>query len=467
MSDELPQGWVEAAVEEIAEINPRHPSNLDDSLPVTFIPMPAVSEGSWALKFKEERILKDVRKGYTHFTDGDVLFAKITPCMENGKGAVATELKNGLGCGSTEFHVLRLYGGIEPKLIYFFLKQNSFRKDAARNFTGTAGQLRVPVSFIRETRIPLAPLPEQRRIVAKLEILSAKMDACQKRLAKIPVLLKRFRQSVLTGACSGKLTEDWREQYPNVRTSIEIINSLKTPTPVPYDDVFEKSKNIELPKSWSWIQLGKLGQVIGGGTPSKDNPKYWNGNIPWISPKDMKYFRIHNSYDHITELALEHSTIKIIPRGSILFVVRGMILSHTLPTAIIDNVATINQDMKALVPEKSDMSEYLAFVSKYISPSVLFEVKESTHGTKRLESSILKNWAIPIPPIPEQQEIVRRVKALFVLADQIEARYAKAKMFVDKLTQSILAKAFRGELARQDPNDEPASVLMERIKGMR
>ena len=154
---ELPEGWAASRLDAITEINPRHSSKLDDSQLVTFLPMPAISESSPDFNRTAERLLVEVRKGYTHFADGDVLFAKITPCMENGKGAVATGLKNGLGCGSTELHVVRSLGGIDPHYVYRFLQQAAVRRDAAANFTGSAGQLRVPSSFIGELELPLPP----------------------------------------------------------------------------------------------------------------------------------------------------------------------------------------------------------------------------------------------------------------------------------------------------------------------
>src|SRR5437588_662146 len=191
MSDKLPKGWAWAALSQIAEINPRHAKDLADSLPVTFVRMPALSESRPTFQFTEERLLGDIRKGFTHFAEVDVLFAKITPCMENGKGADAVGLKNRLGCGTTELHVIRPSGDINPLYLYHFLHQQSVRREAESNFTGSAGQARVPVSFIENLEIPLAPLSEQRRIVAKLEKLLAKVEACQQRLEKIPVILKR------------------------------------------------------------------------------------------------------------------------------------------------------------------------------------------------------------------------------------------------------------------------------------
>ena len=121
MSDALPEGWIAAPLSDIAGINPRHPKGLDDAMPVSFIPMSAISVSQPNFQFMEERPLGEVRKGFTHFAENDVLFAKITPCMENGKGAIARGLKNKLGCGTTELHIIRPLGGISPDYIYQFL----------------------------------------------------------------------------------------------------------------------------------------------------------------------------------------------------------------------------------------------------------------------------------------------------------------------------------------------------------
>ncbi len=359
---------------------------------------------------------------------------------------------------------IRPLSGIQSLYILFYLR--SIEEYLSKQGTGSTFTAISKVD-IEDIDIPIAPLNEQRRIVAKLEKLLAKVDACKQRLDKIPLILKRFRQSILAAACSGRLTADWRENNPDVEPASELISLLRTSAPEEHLDIFKESSQSEIPLSWIWVPLGKLGTLTSGGTPSKANYDFWNGCIPWVSPKDMKQDRISGSIDHITEEAISSSSVKKIPPGAILFVVRGMILNHTLPVAITDDFITINQDMKALTPECLEMSEYLFIASKSVSKDILFFVKEATHGTRRIETPVLRSWAIPIPPLAEQKEIVRRVETLFKIADQIEQRYQKAKAYVDQLSQSILAKAFRGELVPQDPNDEPASVLLERIRAER
>ena len=151
----------------LCSINPSKPKGLDDSLSVSFIPMDRISEDGEYAEF-ETKPLKDVKKGFTYCAEDDVLFAKITPCMENGKGAILKGLSNGIGFGSTEFHVLRPILGISnSEWLYFLTKLNGFRIDAAKNMTGTGGQKRVPSSYLLNFKV-LKPQLEVQREFAKI-----------------------------------------------------------------------------------------------------------------------------------------------------------------------------------------------------------------------------------------------------------------------------------------------------------
>ena len=186
--------WPLKPIGEICEVNPRLPrghSVTDDQI-VSFVPMAAVDEVSGTIQAHQTRPYAEVKKGYTHFKDGDVLFAKITPCMENGKAAIASELAGGLGFGSTEFHVLRARGEVLPEWLFYFIRQPAFRREAKRNFTGTAGQQRVPTTFLASATLPVPPLPEQRRIVDLLSraegIVRLRREAEKKAAELIPAL---------------------------------------------------------------------------------------------------------------------------------------------------------------------------------------------------------------------------------------------------------------------------------------
>jgi type I restriction enzyme S subunit len=443
MSDELPQGWASVPLDEIAEINPRHPKNLDGHMPVTFVPMAGISEAKPEFQYTEERPLGDVRKGFTHFAERDVLFAKITPCMENGKGAVARGLRNKLGCGTTELHVIRPLADISPDYIYRFLAQRSIRHAAKENFTGTAGQARVPTTFIEKLEIPLAPLAEQRRIVPKLEKLLSQVDTCQERLAKIPALLKRFRQAVLSAACSGRLTADWREE-----------------------------KGVSTEESWRDAELRDICSSITDGDHLPP-PKRATG-IPFLTIGNISSGRLDFSE---TRFVPESYFASIKPdripkRGDTLYTVVGA--SIGIPVLVdTDRAFCFQRHVAILKPSKETASKFLHALMG--SPAVFREAWARITGTAQptLPLGNLRSIPISIPSLPEQEEIVRRVEKLFALSDRLEARFAAGRKRVGSITQAILAKAFRGELVptefelakAEGRSFESAEVLLKRIKG--
>ena len=163
--------WPTKPLGEVCSVNPKLATSDAPSADaeVTFVPMAAVDEVSGTIARPERRRYSEVAKGYTPFTTNDVLFAKITPCMQNGKAAVATDLCGGFGFGSTEFHVLRSAGSVLPRWVFAFIRQSAFRSAAEASFTGSAGQQRVPADFLKTFPMPVPPLTEQERIVALLD----------------------------------------------------------------------------------------------------------------------------------------------------------------------------------------------------------------------------------------------------------------------------------------------------------
>ena len=197
--------WKKITLQEAVDINPKTVLPvLSDSEMVSFLPMPAVQEES--LEYREqEASFGKVKKGYTKFQDEDVLFAKITPCMENGKGCIVHNLSHGIGFGSTEFHVLRCHKNVLPKFIYYFVIRRSFRAEAKNKMSGAVGQQRVPVEFLKEYTIALPSLPEQKAIVKKIETAFAFADKAQAAITNALEQAKQLKQSILKRAFEGKL----------------------------------------------------------------------------------------------------------------------------------------------------------------------------------------------------------------------------------------------------------------------
>lgn len=444
MKEDLPKGWAMAPVSWVATVNPRHPRDLDDNLEVSFAPMACLSESSPRMDGITHRPLGQVRTGFTHFAEGDVLFAKITPCMENGKGAVAMRLKNGLGCGTTELHVLRPTELIDATYLYHLTHQASFRKRAEARFTGSAGQARVPVAFFDEAEIPVPPITEQRRIVAKLEALLAKVDGSRKRLERIRTILKRFRQAVFAAACDGRLTEDWRIERHQDATGDE-----------------------GLPEGWSQVNVGSLLESLKYGTAAKC--EYNQKGVAVLRIPNVSEGRIDTTDLKYAELSAKEIAALSLAVGDILMIRSNGSVSLVGRTALVEEdhqgLAYAGYLIRLRPNNEAVNPRYLNLALSSFKVRLKIELEaRSTSGVNNINSEEVRELEILLPPLAEQTEIVHRVSDVFALADQIEARYTKAKAQVDRLTQSILAKAFRGELVPQDPNDEPAEVLLSRMR---
>jgi type I restriction enzyme S subunit len=191
--------------DEVCLLNPkkREVAKVEDGTPVSFVPMARVDDVSGTMDVSEVKSIGEVRKGYTYFAEGDVVFAKITPCMENGKSAIARNLMNGIGFGTTEFHVLRSGQLTTPEWLHLFVRNREFREEAKKNMHGAAGQQRVPVDFLRESTIPLPPVDEQRRIVAQIEELTRRAEEARnlaaEREAKLDALLQALYSRMIEG----------------------------------------------------------------------------------------------------------------------------------------------------------------------------------------------------------------------------------------------------------------------------
>jgi len=347
-----------------------------------------------------------------------------------------------LGCGTTELHVIRPLADISSEYIYRFLAQDRVRQVAKENFTGTAGQARVPTSFIEELEIPLAPLDEQERIMAKLEKLLSKVDASQKRLDKIPVILKRFRQSVLAAACSGRLTADWREQSgitvePN-QTALEAITD--------YVGGFAY-------KSPTFLKVGKH-QVVRIGNVRPLSLKL--DTSPVFIPDDI---------------AKETARFKLLTNDIVISMTGTKYKRDYGVAAIVldsDGSVFLNQRVGRLRCGDKVLPKFLLYWFQTDNFRDFFFSSETGNVNQgNVGADGIRKAPIELPEVVEQQEIIRRVESMFALADQLEARFQNAQTQVEKLTPSILAKAFRGELVPQNPNDESASALLECVKRTR
>ncbi|KAF0151183.1 MAG: hsdS2a [Ignavibacteria bacterium] len=259
--------WSNVQISKLCQINPRNneQSNYVDDYQVSFVPMQAVSEVSCEIEELIVRRIKDVKKGFTFFKEDDILFAKITPCMENGKIAIAKNLKNGIGYGSTEFHVLRVSNLLVNKYLYYYLRQESFRKEAKLRMSGAVGQQRVPLNFLQNHQLPLPPRSEQYRIIEILdqadEIRKLRKQADEKAEKIVPTLFTEMFGDPLT--------------YSGIMTIREIVKKVEQKD-------FKKYPDIE----FNYIDIssvdGKTGKII-------SYSKYFGSDAPSRAKQIIKH----------------------------------------------------------------------------------------------------------------------------------------------------------------------------------
>ena len=357
---------------------------------------------------------------------GSVLFSSRAPI---GYVAIAkNEISTNQGFKSFVFSK-----HISPSYAYYYLK--SIRGLAESRGTGTTFK-ELSGAVAKKLPFKLAPLNEQIRIANKLDSLLAKVEAAQTRLDKIPTLLKRFRQSVLAAATSGELTMQWREKQNNHFKWQEYR----------FESLLEELRNGLSPKPneigigypilrISSVRLGIVEQTDVRFLECEDSIK----DKYALKTNDLLFTRYNGSLDFVGVCGLVRNLKH-----------KVLLYPDKLIRARLNHIA---------------MPEYIEiYFSSPIARRNIIDCIKTTSGQKGISGKDIKGQKVNAPPIEEQKEIARRVESLFTLADSVEKQYQQARLRTDKLTQSLLAKAFRGELVPQDPNDEPAEKLLARIQ---
>ena len=374
---------------DVCEINPRIDSGISDDAECSFVPMEYVDDISGTIANTSIRKVGDVKKGYTFFKNDDVIFAKITPCMENGKCAIGKNLKNGIAFGSTEYHVVRAKEEIIPEWVYYYLRQEHVRQSATHWFRGTAGQQRVPATFLEELKIPLPPLTEQKRIASLL----ARADR-----------LRTLR-----------------------RTAHELGESLLQSV---FLEMFEKAKG-----KMKEVRLETLAEVKTGGTPSREIPEYFDGQIPWVKTTEVINEVIYDTSEKISKAGLKASNCEVFPVDTILLAMYGQGLTRGR-TGKLAIPATTNQACAAILPSPKINTDYLWTFLK-LSYN---EIRDLGRGGNQpnLNLSMVRDLVIPVPPLSLQEEfagVVARVESL-------RGRMGESTRQVEGLFESLLSEAF-------------------------
>jgi type I restriction enzyme, S subunit len=326
----------------------------------------------------------------------DVLVALVRPNL-NAIALVPPDLDNAIA--STGFCVLRATERILPEYLFYFARSQRFVASLCGLVSG-AMYPAVTEGQVLNQKVTLPPVAEQRRIV---DLLSR---------AENIVRMRRQAEA----------------------TAKEIIPAL-------FLDMFGDPARNE--RGWEAKPLSDLVRFVSGGTPSKSRTEYWQGLLPWVSPKDMKMPEILDAEDHISDQVPIQTSIKLIPLDAVLIVVRGMILVHTAPVAITRVPVTINQDMKALLVGSRVNADYLMWLLRISQGWLLSLVSTAAHGTRKIDTARLEALRIPVPPRELQEKFVRRVRALI----GVTSSQSHATQIAEHTFQSLLAGVF-GEGAK-------------------
>jgi type I restriction enzyme S subunit len=360
-------------------------------------------------------------------------------------------------------------GSVTPTWLMHTINAPEVRGVIGLESSGTTRR-RIARGKLASLSLPVPPLNEQHRITEKIDSLIAKVKSCRERLDRVPGTLKKLRESVLEAAVSGTLTEEWRGENSSLGTGALVLRAiaderrrlgLKSADRT-IDDEGIEMPDLLIPKSWVWCRVGQIADVRLGGTPSRGINSYWGGHVPWVSSGEVSNGRITRTRETISMNGVSNSNAKIYPPGSVLIAMIGEGKTRG-QSAILDIPASTNQNVASLVFDGGEIN------GEYVWLWALGQY-EKTRSIGRggnqpaLNGAKVRALPIPIPSRLEQNEIVRRVTDLFAYLDSLQGRCDDVSRRVEKLAPSVLAKAFRGELVPQDPNDEPAREMLERIR---
>ncbi|MEZ5627478.1 MAG: restriction endonuclease subunit S [Rhodocyclaceae bacterium] len=491
----LPDGWAYAQIPELIAtegifvdgdwVESKDQDPLGD---VRLIQLADIGDGNYVSK--SCRFLTSVKAQElrcTFLKPGDVLIARMPDplgraCIFPGDSKMAVTVVDVCVVRGNDAHFSHAW-------LAYFVNSPSFR-EAIHQLQSGSTRKRISRGNLSTLRLPIPPRNEQTRIVAKLEELLSDLEAGVAELKAAQAKLGRYRQSLLKAAVDGALTADWRERHTPAETGAQLLARILTERRARWEDKQRARfaaqgkpppKNWQakypepvapdttelpaLPAGWVWGSLGQCFHVAVGATPSRKEPRYWNGRIPWVSSGEVQFSRIADTRERITEDGLRNSSTQINPAGSVML---GMIGEGKTrgQVSILDIDAANNQNCAAIWVSETDIPpEYIYFWlwSRYD------QTRRGSSGNNQpaLNKSIIERIPLPLPPLSELAEIVSLVTTGM---DEIARQDgAIGKMLRQSTAQrkNLLKAAFAGQLVPQDPADEPASVLLERIRAER
>lgn len=410
----LPANWMWSRLGDVALPNPR--VNGNDTEQIGFLPMASIEDGYTGRIHPQGRKWSEVKSGFTKFAEGDVVMAKITPCFQNRKSAIVRRLGSQYGAGTTELHVLRPASLMEAEYLLFFLKTEYVQDELTPQMTGTAGQKRVPLGALTNLPIPVPPLAEQGRIVAKLHGVLPLIDQLAELEREREYLDREFakaiERAILQAAISGKLTK----QHPEDGTAEELLETIKTERQQlekegrikkqkPLPSVEKTDEPLELPDTWEWAQIGSIVDLING-RAYKRQELQTSGKWPVLRVGNL----FTNETWYYSDLDLEDD--KYCSNGDLLYAWSASFGPH-----IWRGEKSIFHYHIWKVRHYSMNRDYLNYVLQWD----VERIRTATTGSTMVHVSMtnMRPRTIPVAPIEEQDRIVKRLDSLLPLVDQI------------------------------------------------
>ena len=491
----LPTSWAWARVSDLLSgIETGKSFKCDERPPqhdeVGVVKVSAVSWGEY--REQESKTCLDAERvnAELYVQPGDFLFSRANTQELVGACVIAGQTKLRVMLSDKILRFRFADDGMKPWLLGF-LRSADGRTQIELLASGNQDSMRnIGQERIGQIHLPLPPRAEQARIVAKLEELLSDLDAGVAELKAAQKKLAQYRQSLLKAAVEGALTAEWRTQHQPTETGAQLLQRIlqerrarwearqlakfaeqgktppkdwqkKYPEPVQPDT----SGLPELPQGWVWSSIGQCFQVAVGATPSRKEPAYWNGAIPWVSSGEVRFCHITATKEQITEDGLLNSSTQINPVGSVLL---GMIGEGKTrgQVAILDVEAANNQNCAAIWVSETEIPPEYVYCWLW---SQYEQTRRGSSGNNQpaLNKSIVERICLPLAPVDELKETMRVVDGeLERILEQVAAiDHALQQSTAQR--QNILRAAFSGQLVPQDPHDEPASVLLERIRAER
>jgi len=326
------------------------------------------------------------------------------------------------GVISPDYTVFRRARPCSVKYLEHVLRSPACRSELRTRAKGIVeGFWRLYTDDFYNIRLPVPPPDEQAAIVRFLDHVDRRIRRYIRARQELIKLLEEQKQAIIHQIVTRGLD-------PNVRMKSSGVEWLG-----------------EVPEHWEIRKIKFLTDTMGGMTPRKAEQRYWGGTVPWVSPKDMKVNRLGDSVDHITDAALNETSIRRVPAGSVLIVVRGMILARTFPVAVTTKPVTVNQDMKALLPCGIN-GDFLAHLLVGIQRHVLTLVEEAGHGTRCLRTDEWQNMRLPVPPQREQAAIVAHLNQVLNTGEEALLLAREQLGLMGEMRARIVADVVTGKL---------------------